>query len=377
MGQLISNTPKPRVVMLGLDGSGKTTLLYQLRLGEVVSTIPTIGYNVETIEIDKNYFTVWDLGGQDRIRPLWNHYLSNLDSLIFVIDSTDHERILEAKCELDKLFAMESLFTVPLLIFCNKQDLPRAMSVMEITEKLELHCKKVNWMIQACCAVKQEGLREGFNWLASKLPKDTSFSAKKILDTMKSVIENFPLWDVFTSLWKMISTVWRRLFSAREARALILGLDAAGKTTILYKLKLGVFVSTIPTIGFNVETVETRKMKFTIWDVGGIDRIRPLWRHYFQGINCLIFVIDSNDRERFPQAKEELDKLLKNEELKNIPVLIFCNKQDLPNVMSVSEICEMLELRKLTNTWKVQASCGVTGEGLDEGLGWLASNLLQ
>merc|ERR1712205_215904 len=80
----------------------------------------------------------------------------------------------------------------------------------------------------------------------------------------------------------LMSKVWQRLFSKQEMRILMVGLDAAGKTTILYKLKLGEIVTTIPTIGFNVETVEYKNISFTVWDVGGQDKIRPLWRHYFQ-----------------------------------------------------------------------------------------------
>ncbi len=91
---------------------------------------------------------------------------------------------------------------------------------------------------------------------------------------------------------------------------LIVGLDAAGKTTILYKLKLGEIVTTIPTIGFNVETVEYKNISFTVWDVGGQDKIRPLWRHYFQNTQGLIFVVDSNDRERVGEAREELTKMV-------------------------------------------------------------------
>lgn len=78
------------------------------------------------------------------------------------------------------------------------------------------------------------------------------------------------------------SKVFAKLFSKKEMRILMVGLDAAGKTTILYKLKLGEIVTTIPTIGFNVETVEYKNISFTVWDVGGQDKIRPLWRHYFQ-----------------------------------------------------------------------------------------------
>ena len=77
-------------------------------------------------------------------------------------------------------------------------------------------------------------------------------------------------------------SLFQSLFGKREMRILMVGLDAAGKTTILYKLKLGEIVTTIPTIGFNVETVEFKNISFTVWDVGGQDKIRPLWRHYFQ-----------------------------------------------------------------------------------------------
>lgn len=88
------------------------------------------------------------------------------------------------------------------------------------------------------------------------------------------------------------------------------GLDAAGKTTILYKLKLGEIVTTIPTIGFNVETVEYKNICFTVWDVGGQDKIRPLWRHYFQNTQGLIFVVDSNDRDRITEAEKELQNMV-------------------------------------------------------------------
>jgi len=80
----------------------------------------------------------------------------------------------------------------------------------------------------------------------------------------------------------LFAKLFDKMFSKREARILMLGLDAAGKTTILYKLKLGEVVSSVPTIGFNVETLEYKKIKFTVWDVGGQDKIRLLWRHYYQ-----------------------------------------------------------------------------------------------
>merc|ERR1712217_801912 len=179
------------------------------------------------------------------------------------------------------------------------------------------------------------------------------------------------------------SQVWDRLLGKQDFRIVMVGLDAAGKTTILYKLKLGEVVTTIPTIGFNVETVEYKDLKFTVWDVGGQDKIRPLWRHYYTKTHTIIFVVDSNDRERIDDfsgsdnsAKEELHRMLAEEELRDAVVLVFANKQDLPNAMSVNEVTERLGLNQLRNRqWYIQSTCATTGDGLYEGLDWLSQTL--
>ncbi|KAL5753038.1 hypothetical protein ACOSP7_023213 [Xanthoceras sorbifolium] len=182
--------------------------------------------------------------------------------------------------------------------------------------------------------------------------------------------------DQFSEMGMAISRLVKMLFARKEMRILMVGLDAAGKTTILYKLKLGEIVTTIPTIGFNVETVEYKNVSFTVWDVGGQDKIRPLWRHYFQNTQGLIFVVDSNDRERVAEARDELHRMLSEEELRNAILLIFANKQDLPNAMSVSEITDKLGLHSLRQRrWYIQAACATSGEGLYEGLDWLSSNI--
>lgn len=166
------------------------------------------------------------------------------------------------------------------------------------------------------------------------------------------------------------------LFGKREMRILMVGLDAAGKTTILYKLKLGEIVTTIPTIGFNVETVEYKNISFTVWDVGGQDKIRPLWRHYFQNTQGLIFVVDSNDRERIGEAKEELTRMVNEDELREAIILVFANKQDLPNAMSVNDIRDKLALPSLKGReWYTQSACATSGDGLYEGLDWLSNKL--
>ena len=106
----------------------------------------------------------------------------------------------------------------------------------------------------------------------------------------------------------------------------------SGKTTILYKLKLNETVSTIPTIGFNVETVQPAKgVSFTVWDVGGQEKIRQLWRHYYQNCQGLVFVVDSSDRERLPEVKNELFGVLNSIEMLDVPFVLLANKQDLPS----------------------------------------------
>jgi len=156
----------------------------------------------------------------------------------------------------------------------------------------------------------------------------------------------------------------------------MVGLDAAGKTTILYKLKLGEVVTTIPTIGFNVETVEYKNISFTVWDVGGQDKIRPLWRHYYANTQGIIFVVDSNDRDRTDNARDELNRMLSEDELRESVLLVFANKQDLPNAMKVQEITEKLGLNKLRGRqWYIQGTSAPTGDGLYEGLDWLSATL--
>jgi len=164
-------------------------------------------------------------------------------------------------------------------------------------------------------------------------------------------------------------------FGTKNARILLLGLDAAGKTTILYKLKLNEQVSTIPTIGFNVEEVTpVKNVTFTVWDVGGQEKIRPLWRHYYYGSEGLIFVVDSSDVTRVNEARDELFSVLRDEGMEvGVPTVILANKQDLPNALKSHELVEKLGLRELkSNPWYVQEMCATTGDGLYEGVHMMA-----
>ncbi|KAB5537146.1 hypothetical protein PHYPO_G00115520 [Pangasianodon hypophthalmus] len=176
----------------------------------------------------------------------------------------------------------------------------------------------------------------------------------------------------------IFSSIFARFIEKKQMRLLMVGLDAAGKTTVLYKLKLGEVVTTIPTIGFNVETVEYKNISFTVWDVGGQNVIRPLWRHYYQNTMGLIFVVDSSDRERIQEAALELQMMLEEDELRDAALLVLANKQDLPNAMPVHEMTEKLGLHAMKGRpWYVQSTCATNGTGLYEGLDWLSDQLAK
>lgn len=131
------------VVVIGLDSAGKTSLLYRLKLGEFVQTIPTKGFNMERIKVPtenskSTAFQVWDVGGQDKLRPLWKSYTRRMDGLVFVVDAAEAERMEEAKVELHRIARSGENQGVPLLVLANKQDLHGAMSAAQVTRPLPL-----------------------------------------------------------------------------------------------------------------------------------------------------------------------------------------------------------------------------------------------
>ncbi|ODV93028.1 hypothetical protein PACTADRAFT_47325 [Pachysolen tannophilus NRRL Y-2460] len=159
-------------------------------------------------------------------------------------------------------------------------------------------------------------------------------------------------------------------------RMLMLGLDNAGKTTILYKLKLGKSTTTVPTVGFNVETIKFKNILMHTWDIGGQERIRALWRHYFSRTDALIFVIDASDIERLPDAKTEFYKVINDKELKNCLIAVLANKQDIPNALKPQELIEKLELDSITDhNWSVIPTIATQGTGLHEALSWISTNV--
>ena len=220
----------------------------------------------------------------------------------------------------------------------------------------------------------------------------------------------------------VMSKVFGALFGSKEVRILILGLDNAGKTTILcelcrnfgsglYIFFLFLFLSfpnfiissradysflvtlgslcvctdrlqadevieTVPTIGFNVETLQYKNLKFQVWDLGGQTSIRPYWRCYYANTDAIIFVVDSVDVDRLPVAKSELMAMLQEEDLKDAKLLVFANKQDQDGALGAADISQALGLDTIKNRqWTIQQTCARKGEGLYEGFDWLVTQI--
>ena len=174
----------------------------------------------------------------------------------------------------------------------------------------------------------------------------------------------------------IFSKLFEKLFGKKEVRLLILGLDNAGKTTVLYQMQFGEAKVTVPTLGFNVETVNYENLTFQMWDLGGQSELRPYWRCYFPKTNAIVFVIDSTDKDRLDIAKQELFFLIKEDDLKGVPIAILANKQDLEGALSDIEISEKLGLSDIkTNQWAIFKTVAKTGVGLDNAFKWLTGIL--
>ncbi|XP_065071256.1 ADP-ribosylation factor-like protein 3 [Rhopilema esculentum] len=162
----------------------------------------------------------------------------------------------------------------------------------------------------------------------------------------------------------------------QDMRILLLGLDNAGKTTILKALASEDISHIQPTQGFNIKSVQSAGIRLNVWDIGGQRRIRPYWKNYFDNTDVLIYVIDSADRARFEETGLELQELLEEPKLAGVPVLIFANKQDLLSAARPSDIVDGLSLTSIKDrAWQIQPCSATTKEGLEHGLDWIRKNV--
>jgi len=176
----------------------------------------------------------------------------------------------------------------------------------------------------------------------------------------------------------MLAAFRAKFLAREECRVIVVGLDGAGKTTIVHRLKHGKLDDSeiIPTIGFNVECVEYNKMIFSLWDLGGSHDARSFWRFYYEGTQAIIFVVDSSDIERMDEAREDLHRMLIEHELWDAPLLVVANKQDEPRAAAPREITEHLQLFSLSSrNWYIVDTRATHPDpaeaNLNAGLDWL------
>lgn len=169
------------------------------------------------------------------------------------------------------------------------------------------------------------------------------------------------------------------MFSKTEFHVLILGIDKAGKTTLLEKLKSqysnleGLPPDRIvPTVGLNIGRVEVSNSKLVFWDLGGQLGLRSIWEKYYEEAHAVVFVVDAACPSRFEDSKSALEKVLRHEDLQGAPLLILANKQDLPQSVTAEEIARYLDLKKLDErVYTFQAVSALDGTGIKESVDWL------
>nr|XP_039250979.1 ADP-ribosylation factor 5-like [Styela clava] len=160
----------------------------------------------------------------------------------------------------------------------------------------------------------------------------------------------------------------------KEVKMVLIGLDLAGKTSVLNRLRFGEAGSTTPTIGFNYETFAYKNTTFDIWDTGGQDKLRDLWRHYYEEVDGVLFVVDSTDEGRLNEARDELQKAMRDIHLKDAFLCVLANKRDLENCMPSDQISSGLQLSNFKDReWKTFEVSALKGVGLYDALDWVSS----
>ena len=349
---------KTEVLLLGADCVGKTTLLYLLKMNQIVKTIPTIGFNVEHLEYKNRKILMWDIGGGEKIRTLWKHYMQNINCIVFMLNISDKKRFnyfLETFNIL--LVQIKDHNNIPIIIFGNKFNDKIDFEPEEILQKSKLPPEISPFIIKGNIT-KKEGIDELLDYIYNNM--EFTLEDPKVEENEEEEKKEEK---------KNKESFYVRMF----------GLDDSGKTTILYLLKLDEKVATLPTIGYNVEVIDKDSWpkSLSIWDVGGQEKIRTLWVLYFSNTNGIIWVYDISNNQIIGKSQKELKKILDDPQIdKNIPLLIFANKSDLnDNGNKPENFLNGLEDYLNMRPYFVKECHANDLESYKEGIDWLYSTL--
>ncbi|PWA02970.1 hypothetical protein BB558_000863 [Smittium angustum] len=174
----------------------------------------------------------------------------------------------------------------------------------------------------------------------------------------------------------LLTTVRKIKEKEKEMRILFLGLDNAGKTTVVKSIMKKDVNKISPTLGFTIDSFEHNGFTVNAWDVGGQRSIRPYWKNYFEKTEGIVWVVDSADRSRLHDCSEELKSVLSEQRLLGASLLILANKQDIDSAASLAEIAKGLDLESIWgHSWKIYACSAITGEGVMEGISWVVGDI--
>ena len=349
-----------KVCLLGADSAGKTTLLYKLLLNTKVQTIPTIGFNVESVNYKDKVITFWDLGGGSELKKLWKHYIDFCNYAVFILDLSDKSYMNYALDSFNK-FLEQNTKNIPYIIFGNIKNNNIQYEPNEFLEKIPPQPDKQIFSLKGDAATG-----EGLNELMEYLYQNSEFN--EVEKQEKKIEEN-------DSSENQENEVKKDYYQIT-----MLGLDNSGKTKILYKLKFDEDVITLPTLGFNCETISSQNFEkdISIFDVGGQENVRKLWTNYVnEKTKGLIWVYDVSDESRFEESKSALKDLLSLDNCsKNLPLLIFANKSDLIiNDTNITTFINGLEEYLNERSYFIQLCNTNDLENLKNGLNWLYENI--
>jgi GTPase SAR1 family protein len=198
----------------------------------------------------------------------------------------------------------------------------------------------------------------------------------KMLFTVLLIVLSSIACQLLKSNVGLISHRFSRLL--KPEKIVMVGLDNVDKYNMLRIFKLSEIENSSYDNGFEIYSVKTHKISIFSWNLFDNDEIRDLWRQFYQNTSGIIFLLDSNDRNRINEARDELQKMLNEDSLKDVPLIVFANSQDLPDEIKSEEIAELLELNSIrVRKWKIQKINADSQKGIYEGVDWLLTTITQ